>query len=1100
MAASDLKLGLAGKLAKGFLRSKLTPLLVLASLMLGLLAVVLTPREEEPQIIVPMVDLYVPFPGASPKEVESQVTTPLERRLWGISGVEYLYSVSRPGLALITVRFKVNEPQEPSLVKIYQELAANPNLLPPGAMKPILKLQTIDDVPFLGLTLHGEPGSAQTPGQLRTLGEALARELADVPSTAQVKVIGGARRLVRIEPDPDRLRALNISMAELQPALQSAEAQLPAGALVDRGQRTEVEATGFVMQASELRRLVIGVRNGKALYLGDVAKVVDGPEPEPPVVLFAQAGQQGFEPAVGITLSKRVGTNATALAEQVLAKVEALRGGLIPRNLKVTVTRNYGETAGDKSNELIEHLLIATLSVIALILLAMGWRSAVVVGIAVPVTLALTLLITYLFGYTLNRVTLFALIFSIGILVDDAIVVVENIHRHMHLPGHRKPFASVIVEAVDEVGNPTILATFAVIAAILPMAFVRGLMGPYMRPIPVGASLAMLFSLVIAFVISPWASLIVFRKEANLAETDPSGLHPGLPENVPAEPGAAPDHLLAHEVQETRMTRLYRRVMHALLTRASVRWGFFGGVVMLLLGAMSLVGFGVVKVKMLPFDNKSEFMVQLDLPAGTPREDALALGQDLARRLLQDATVKDIQVYAGEAAPFTFVGMVRHSFLRSEAQMVDLQVNLVPKQQRKEQSHAIVVRLRPELEKLIKGSDARMKLVEIPPGPPVMDTIVAEIYGPSEAERTRLATETLAAFKSVDGIVDVDSTLNATGPKLSLVLDREKAALHGVAPAAVVQTLAMAGYGYTAGAFHELRGSSQVPVLVRLASEKRQHLDQLLQLGVPGSRGLVPVRELVTVKEGREDATLYHKNLMPLTYVFSDLAGSIESPVYALAALNKKIDAMKGTGGGAVPRLGLAHPENTESLALKWDGEWHITLEVFRDLGLAFAAVLVLIFILVVGWFESFEIPWVILVPIPLSLIGIIPAHGILGAFFTATSMIGFIAGAGIIVRNSIILVDFIELKLREGMSLESAVEEAGVVRFRPMLLTAAAVLVGSSVMLADPIFQGLAISLMAGEVAATLLSRLAVPVLYYLVARRGHAAKLQRQGLSEEN
>jgi len=1100
MAASDLKLGLAGKLAKGFLRSKLTPLLVLASLMLGLLAVVLTPREEEPQIIVPMVDLYVPFPGASPKEVESQVTTPLERRLWGISGVEYLYSVSRPGLALITVRFKVNEPQEPSLVKIYQELAANPNLLPPGAMKPILKLQTIDDVPFLGLTLHGEPGSAQTPGQLRTLGEALARELADVPSTAQVKVIGGARRLVRIEPDPDRLRALNISMAELQPALQSAEAQLPAGALVDRGQRTEVEATGFVMQASELRRLVIGVRNGKALYLGDVAKVVDGPEPEPPVVLFAQAGQQGFEPAVGITLSKRVGTNATALAEQVLAKVEALRGGLIPRNLKVTVTRNYGETAGDKSNELIEHLLIATLSVIALILLAMGWRSAVVVGIAVPVTLALTLLITYLFGYTLNRVTLFALIFSIGILVDDAIVVVENIHRHMHLPGHRKPFASVIVEAVDEVGNPTILATFAVIAAILPMAFVRGLMGPYMRPIPVGASLAMLFSLVIAFVISPWASLIVFRKEANLAETDPSGLHPGLPENVPAEPGAAPDHLLAHEVQETRMTRLYRRVMHALLTRASVRWGFFGGVVMLLLGAMSLVGFGVVKVKMLPFDNKSEFMVRLDLPAGTPREDALALGQDLARRLLQDATVKDIQVYAGEAAPFTFVGMVRHSFLRSEAQMVDLQVNLVPKQQRKEQSHAIVVRLRPELEKLIKGSDARMKLVEIPPGPPVMDTIVAEIYGPSEAERTRLATETLAAFKSVDGIVDVDSTLNATGPKLSLVLDREKAALHGVAPAAVVQTLAMAGYGYTAGAFHELRGSSQVPVLVRLASEKRQHLDQLLQLGVPGSRGLVPVRELVTVKEGREDATLYHKNLMPLTYVFSDLAGSIESPVYALAALNKKIDAMKGTGGGAVPRLGLAHPENTESLALKWDGEWHITLEVFRDLGLAFAAVLVLIFILVVGWFESFEIPWVILVPIPLSLIGIIPAHGILGAFFTATSMIGFIAGAGIIVRNSIILVDFIELKLREGMSLESAVEEAGVVRFRPMLLTAAAVLVGSSVMLADPIFQGLAISLMAGEVAATLLSRLAVPVLYYLVARRGHAAKLQRQGLSEEN
>jgi len=1091
--ASEPRLGLAGKLAKSFLRNKLTPLIVLASLLLGVLAVVLTPREEEPQIVVPMVDLYIPYPGASPREVESQVATPMERRLWGIPGVEYLYSMSRPGLALITVRFKVNEPQEPSLVKIYQELAAHPDLLPPGAMKPIIKLQTIDDVPFLVLNLHGaEAAAGQTPGQLRQVGEVLARELSGVPSTAQVKVIGGARRMVRIEPDPDRLRALGMSIGELQPALQSAEAQLPAGALVDGGQRTELEATGFVLQAAELRRLVVGVRNQKPVYLADVAKVVDAPEVEPPIVLFAETARPGFEPAVSVTLSKRAGANATALADQVLAKVEALRGNLIPRDVKVTVTRNYGETAGDKSNELIEHLLIATLSVIALILLAMGWRSAVVVGIAVPVTLALTLLITYLFGYTLNRVTLFALIFSIGILVDDAIVVVENIHRHLHLPGPKKSFARMVVEAVDEVGNPTILATFAVIAAILPMAFVRGLMGPYMRPIPIGASLAMLFSLVIAFVISPWASLIVFRKEAHLPETDTSGLHPASPDRVAPEP--AQHHRGPDEVPETRFTRLYRKVMHALLTRPPVRWAFFGGVVVLLLGAMSLVGFGVVKVKMLPFDNKSEFMVQLDLPAGTPREDALAVGQDIARRLLKEPTVKDVQVYAGEAAPFTFVGMVRHSFLRQEAEMVDVQVNLVPKGDRKEQSHAIVVRLRPELEKISKPAGARMKLVEIPPGPPVMDTIVAEIYGPSEAERTRLAGEVLQAFQRVDGIVDVDSSLNATTPKISLVLDREKAALHGVAPASVIQTLYMAGHGHTAGAFHVLRGSSQVPVVLQLASEKRQRLDQLLQLTVSGARGMVPIRELVTVQEGREEATIHHKNLMPVAYVFSDLAGTIESPVYALAALNKEIDALKGTGGAKVVRLGLAHPENTENLVMKWDGEWHITLEVFRDLGMAFAAVLVLIFVLVVGWFESFEIPWVILVPIPLSLIGIIPAHGLMGAFFTATSMIGFIAGAGIIVRNSIILVDFIELKLREGMSLESAVEEAGVVRFRPMLLTASAVLVGSAVMLADPIFQGLAISLMAGEVAATLLSRIAVPVLYYLVARRGHAAHLQRQ------
>ena len=1089
--SAPAKLGLAGSLAKAFLRSKLTPLIVLASLMLGVLAVVLTPREEEPQIVVPMVDIYVPMPGASPKEIESQITTPLEKRLWGIPGVEYLYSTSMPNVALITVRFKVNEPQEPSLVKVHQELSAHADLLPAGALKPIVRLLTIDDVPFLALTLHSP---TQTPGQLRALGDTLARELSTVPATAQAKVTGGARRMVRIEPDPDRLRSLGLSLGELQPALQSAEAQLPAGALVDHNRRTVLEASGFVLEARELDRLVVAVKNGHPIYLADVARVSDGPEPTPSIVLFG-ARNGSFEPAVTVSLSKRMGTNATALAEQVLAKVEVLRGRLLPRDITVTVTRNYGETAGEKSNELIEHLLIATLSVIALILLAMGWRSAIVVGVAVPVTLALTLLLTYLFGYTLNRVTLFALIFSIGILVDDAIVVVENIHRHMHLPGPRKPFAQTVVEAVDEVGNPTILATFAVIAAILPMAFVRGLMGPYMRPIPVGASLAMIFSLAIAFIISPWAALRVFRKEANLPELDASGLHPATPENQAAEPV----HGLDKPTQEDLSTRVYRKVMRALLTDGSVRLGFFVGVVALLLGAMSLVGLGWVKVKMLPFDNKSEFMVQLDLPAGTPREDALALGQTMARRLLKEPTVRNVQVYAGEAAPFTFVGMVRHSFLRNEAQMVDLQVNLVAKEDRKEQSHALVVRLRPELEKVARPEGTRMKLVEIPPGPPVMDTLVAEVYGPSEAERARAAGEVVKAFQSVDGVVDVDSTLNPTSPEASLVLDREKAALHGVAPQSVIQTLYLAGQGHTVGTFHVQRGDTQVPVIVQLDDAHRQRLDQILQLSVPGVHGLVPLSELVRVEEGRENAAIFHKNLMPVSYVFGDLAGHIESPVYALAAINKKLDTIPGTGGQKIARLGLAHPENTENLIMKWDGEWHITLEVFRDLGLAFAAVLVLIFVLVVGWFESFTIPFVILVPIPLSLIGIIPAHGLLGSFFTATSMIGFIAGAGIIVRNSIILVDFIELKLTEGMALESAVEEAGVVRFRPMLLTAAAVMVGSSVMLADPIFNGLAISLMAGEVAATLLSRLAVPVLYYLVARRGRAAELQRRALPVE-
>ncbi len=1089
--AAEARLGLAGRLAGTFLHSRLTPLIVLASMVAGLIAIAVTPREEEPQIVVPMIDVLVPFPGASPREIESQVTTPLERRLWGIPGVEYLYSSSRPGAALLTVRFKVNEPLEPSIVKVQKELAAHPEVFPPGALAPVVRLLTIDDVPFLTLTLHGGDLPA---GTLRTLAEETAREIAAVRATAQVQVIGGARRTVRVEPDPDRLRSLGISLAELVPALRSADAQLPAGALVEGGTRTILETAGFVRSAGEIRRLVVASRAGRPVYLEDVARVTDGPEPEPAVVLVARKGEPGFEQAVSITVAKRAGTNATALAREVLLKTDALRGRLLPRSVHLDVTRNYGETAGEKSSELIEHLLIATLSVIALILLAMGWRSAAVVAVAVPVTLALTLLLTFLLGYTLNRVTLFALIFSIGILVDDAIVVVENVHRHLHLPGPRRSFARTVLEAVDEVGNPTILATFAVIAAILPMALVRGLMGPYMRPIPVGASLAMLFSLAVAFIVSPWAALRIFRKEAHLPDLSADGMHPGREDRDPAEPEQDEPESNAEVPPETRLTRLYRWAMRALLNRPAARWGFLAGVLVLLGLAISLVASGAVRVKMLPFDNKSEFQVQLDLPAGSAREDALLLGQRLARRLLEEPEVEAVQVYSGVAAPFTFVGLVRHSFLRGEPAQADLQVNLVPKGARKAQSHAIVTRVRPALEQLARAADARLKLVEIPPGPPVLDTLVAEVYGPASGERDNYAREVLDAFRSTEGVVDVDSSLNLTAPKLALHVDREKAALHGVSPDAVAQTLSLASQGLPLGSLHVERGAAQVPALLQLAAPRRSRLEDLLQLTVPGQRGPVPLGELVQVEHTREEPEIFHKNLVPVAYVFGDLAGAIESPVYALAALNQKLDALAAKSGRAVPRYGLSLPGDTEELSLKWDGEWHITLEVFRDLGIAFAAVLILIYVLVVGWFESFTIPLVILVPIPLSLIGILPLHGLMGAFFTATSMIGFIAGAGIIVRNSIILVDFIELKLREGMPLALAVEEAGVVRFRPMLLTAAAVLAGSAVMLADPIFQGLAISLMGGEVAATLLSRVAVPVLYFLVARRGRAAALQRE------
>jgi multidrug efflux pump subunit AcrB len=908
-------------------------------------------------------------------------------------------------------------------------------------------------------------------------------------------VVGGARREVRVEPDPERLRTLSVSVGELHAALRSAQAQLPAGDLVDAGRRVSVEARGFATSAAELERVVVTIREGRPIYVEDVARVVDGPEAEPPVVLTASKERPAFEQAASVVVAKRPGTNATELAEAVLAKVDALRGRLIPASVDATVTRNYGETAAEKSNELIEHLLIATLSVIALILVAMGWRSALVVAVAVPVTLALTLVLTYLNGYTLNRVTLFALIFSIGILVDDAIVVVENIHRHLYLPGPRRSFARIVLDAVDEVGNPTILATVAVIAAILPMAMVRGLMGPYMRPIPVGASVAMVFSLVIAFVVSPWAAIRIFRREAHLPETDATGLHPADPARDAPEPVRDLPSAHPESAPEGRLARVDRKVIRALLGSGRNRLGFLAGVAALLVAAVALLFTGTVKVKMLPFDNKREFQVQLDLPAGAPREQALALGQRVARRLLAEEEVESVQVHSGVAAPFTFVGMVRHSFLRDAPEQVDLQVNLVAKGDRDRSSHAIAVALRPEIEALARADAARVKVVEIPPGPPVLATVVAEVYGATAAERDRIAGEVRDAFRSVSGVVDVDSSLNATAPKLLLTVDREKAALHGVQPAHVVETLAAAGAGAPVGTFHGARGAAQVPLVLRLSPERRSRPETLLSLTVPGARGQVPLSELVRIEEGREAPEIQHKNLKPVAYVTADLAGEIESPLYALVALGEKLDALRGDAGEEVPRLGLAHPAATEHPALKWDGEWHITLEVFRDLGLAFAAVMLLIYVLMVGWFQSFTMPLVILVPIPLSLVGILPAHGLLGTFFTATSMIGFIAGAGIVVRNSIILVDFAELKLREGMPLAAAVEEAVLVRFRPMALTALAVIVGSAVMLADPIFQGLAVALMAGAVAATLLSRYAVPVIYYMLARHGRAAELQREG-----
>jgi multidrug efflux pump subunit AcrB len=1070
-----MRVGLAGRIAHAFIDSKLTPLVIAASLGLGALALLATPREEEPQIRVPMVDVIVAWPGAEPVEVDSRICSPIERIVWGISGVEHVYSVARPGLALVTIRFRVNESNEESLVKVYERQSALGHIMPPGSLPPVVELHSIDDVPFLTLTLWSPRASSD---ELRPLAAEVAQELSEIEQTSKAYLIGGQPRVLRVEPDPDRLNAAGVSWSALAGALQSASVRQGAGSAVRDNREIRLEAGPLFASAGEVERVVAGVHEGRPVYVEDVARVIDGPDEATDAVFYSPGPAEGTPerpagseyPAVTIALAKRPGANATHLAEQALRKVESLRPRLLPADVNVSVTRNYGQTAEEKSNELVEHLLIATLSVVALISLAMGWRSGLVVGIAVPVTLALTLFIYFLAGYTLNRVTLFALIFSIGILVDDAIVVVENIERH-HREKKGQPLMRVAVEAVDEVGNPTVLATFTVIAAILPMAFVRGLMGPYMRPIPTGASAAMLFSLAVAFIVSPWAAYRIFRRHEEAAEKA--------------------------EGPEGWSTRVYRRAMGALVRAPGVRWAFFAGVVAVLLASMAMVGLGLVKVKMLPFDNKSELQVLIDHDEGTPLEVTLETARQMNRYLATVPEVRNVQIYAGNAAPYNFNGLVRHYFLRRAPSGADLQVNLVGKHDRDVQSHDFAKAIRPPLVEIATRRGARVKVIEIPPGPPVLDTLVAEIYGPGAAARESLARTVRGFFETTPGVVDVADSLEAERARRVVSVDREKAGLKEIPAASAVDAISGPGAGRDVARLDAPSSREPVPVRLRLSASDRASLERRLSLRVQGGAGAVALSELTRVDTVPEPQPILRKDLKPVVYVFADLAGERESPVYALAALNEKIDALRLPDGAGIERYAIQAPETSDRPALKWDGEWQITYEVFRDLGIAFAVVLILIAILVIGWFQSFTVPLAILLPIPLSLIGILPGHFAFGAFFTATSMIGFIAGAGIIVRNSIILVDFIELKLRQGMALEEAVVEAGAVRFRPMLLTAAAVVVGSFVILFDPIFQGLAISLMMGEVAATFLSRMAVPVVYYLIARRGRAEALRQEGLA---
>ena len=1065
--------GPSGKIAKFFIDSKLTPVIIVAAILLGAAAVIALPREEEPQIIVPMIDIFVQMPGASSKEVEQRVTSPMEKLLWEIPGVEYVYSTSSPGMAMVVVRFFVGEDEERSIVRLQSKLMANMDRIPCCVTPPLIKPSYIDDVPILALTFWSDSADHYTLRRVAAETENLVKREKNVSITT---LIGGYRRQVRVELDPVRLAAYGLSDQQVIDLVRAANQEADAGSFPSSMNGQVLVHTGyFLRNAEDVGRVVVGVHDGRPVYLRDVAAITDGPE-EPDQYVFFGAGPatakkdipsgktaEGIRPAVTLTVAKRKGTNAIDVAQKVIGRVKEARGTVIPDDIQFTITRNYGETAEEKSNELLLHMLIAIVSVTLLIWFTLGHRESGVVALAIPVTLALTLAVFYLYGYTLNRITLFALIFSIGILVDDAIVVVENIARHYRLPENQgRSRFTVVIEAVDEVGNPTILATMTVIAAILPMAFVGGLMGPYMRPIPVGASAAMVFSLLVAFIVTPWASVRLIRREEH-ASVNATG----------------------HHEQEDWATRLYRRVMDPLLHRPVWRWSFLIGVVVMLLLACAMVAVGLVRVKMLPFDNKSEFQVIIDMPQTATLEGTTAAAQEMGNYIETVNEVTDYEIYAGTAGPFNFNGLVRHYYLRQGPNVADIQVNLAAKGDRQQQSHQIAKRVRAPLKAIADRYGARVKVVEVPPGPPVLSTLVAEVYGPDYKRQRELALEIRRIFTETPGVVDVDWYMEGDQVRYVLAVDQEKAALNGIRVSQINQALESALKGKAVGLMHMPEEKEDVQIYFRSPLAARAGIGRLESFKLPGDDGqLVPLSSLVTPRKTNIDRSIYHKNLLPVVYVIGDVAGVKESPVYAILEMYQKIESIDLPEGYRIAQYSAAVPESDRKFAMKWDGEWHITYEVFRDLGIAFGVVLVLIFVLVVGWFQSYSTPLVIMVAIPFSLIGILPAHWAFGAFFSATSMIGFIAGAGIVVRNSIILVDFIELRLQQGAPLDQAVIDAGAVRFRPMMLTAAAVVVGASVILFDPIFQGLAISLMAGEVASLLFSRMTVPVLYFLDKR----------------
>jgi multidrug efflux pump subunit AcrB len=1081
-------LGISGRIAAAFQANAITPLLALVALLLGLFAVLVTPREEEPQINVTMANVLIPFPGASSTDVQNMVAHPAEQLLGQIAGIEHTYSVARPGLAVLTVQFKVGVPRTEALVRLYDVLNANQDWLPRelGAMAPIVKPKGIDDVPVLAVTLWSKDGAPAY--EIERVAHALEVELKRVPGTREIQTLGGPGRAVHVWLDPTRLRDRGVDLLQLKQTLAAANLGMPAGAVLDAKAQTAqmltVETGELLRSVQDVGDVVVGVQRGAPVYLREVARIEAGAKQPQRYVWFtpgaamasgdqagvaadaAQAGQ--VYPAVTLTVTKKPGENAVDVARGARAKVESLQNTVIPSNIEASITRNYGETAAEKANKLIQKLAFATGSVILLVGLALGRREAVIVGAAVILTLMATLFASWAWGFTLNRVSLFALIFSIGILVDDAIVVVENIHRHQQLTPEAS-LREIIPRAVDEVGGPTILATLTVIAALLPMAFVSGLMGPYMSPIPINSSLGMALSLAIAFTVTPWLALKLMKSHG---------------------PGEAA-HAAHASGMGAKLQALFTRILTPFLSEARQRWLLLAGILGALLVSVALTlvpsSFVGVVLKMLPFDNKSEFQVLVEMPAGTPLEDTAATLHELGAYLAQQPEVQNLQGYAGTASPITFNGLVRQYYLRAEAEQGDLQVNLVDKHHRKDKSHAIAQRLRPELEKIGEKHGARVKVVEVPPGPPVMSPLVAEVYGPDEAGRQQLAARIAKAFDATDDIVGVDTSLKENAPRAYLRVRRQRAESLGIPVAAVAQTVAAALSGVDASYLHDAQSKYPVPVRLQLPRESQVGLDALLALPLRAANGqMVPLGELVKVERGVIDKPLFTKDLANVSYVFGDMAGKLDSPLYGLFAIRSKLKDAVLPDAGELGEYWIKQPADPyRQYALKWDGEWQITYETFRDMGAAYAVGLVLIYLLVVAQFRSYTTPLVIMAPIPLTIIGVMPGHALLGSQFTATSMIGMIALAGIIVRNSILLVDFIELQVSQGMRFRDAVVQSAAVRAQPIALTGLAAMIGAFFILDDPIFNGLAISLIFGILVSTLLTLVVIPVLYYSLYRR---------------